>query len=371
MIGRVASFAAMLALVAAGCQSSPSITAAPPTDAPHTGSPTPAVGSPTETAASPEPSPVSTIAGASLPASAIPVVVGSGELMLSSTNIGLADLASYNATLTQSFAGTEAGQPANWSITSVMVDGGKDVGRHFTVATNGDNAPADPTDVWERNAVIYRAADNENCSGRQAEDDELLSATSEPASLLPAVVGADGAGEEDIDGVTASHFTFDQRAIGLDGLADASGELWLAIDGGYLVRYRLTITGGSEYFGPAGQGTLTYDYQLSDVNLPLDIGLPAECPAGLIDAPVPAAATNVLTVPGFLQYDSTASMGEALAYYQDQAEALGWTLIVGPLTSDTATLIAYSTSKGPLSILATQTDTGATVSITFGDPTQP
>jgi hypothetical protein len=355
----------VLALLA-GCSSTPMITGEPSASTPTSPS-----GSPTATASTTTPIATVTPPGSVQPGPTVPLVVGPGDLVLGVPADGLSSVGSYRAQLTTAFAGAEGGQTADWSMTSVVVNGGADAGWHSTVTTSGAGAPAEPVEVWLRNGIAYSAAPGESCSGRQVEGADLLAVTSEPAASLPAVVGAETVGQESVDGVQANHYAFDQRAIGLDGVARAAGELWLAVDGAYLVRYRLTITAGSEYFGSDGQGTLSYDYNLTDVNQPLDVGLPGDCPAGLIDAPVANGATNVLSVPGLLQYDTTASVNDALAYYEDQAGALGWTLIQGPLTSENAGLIEYTTAQGPISILATAGDGATTVSITFGEPTQP
>src|SRR5215203_1684030 len=99
----------------------------------------------------------------------------------------------------------------------------------------------------------------------------------EPASFLTGVIGADAASSENINGVEANHYTFDERAIGLAGLAHSTGELWVAVEGDYLVKYHLATTGAADYFGPDIEGTVIWAYELTDVNQPLTVTLPAGC----------------------------------------------------------------------------------------------
>ena len=93
-----------------------------------------------------------------------------------------------------------------------------------------------------------------------------------------------------------------------------------------LVKYLLTSTGSADYFGEGIAGTLTQDYELSGVGEPVTIQLPAGCPGGKIDAPLLPGAANVVNTPGVLTYDTSSSVAEAAAFYQNQMAGLGWTL---------------------------------------------
>ena len=57
-------------------------------------------------------------------------------------------------------------------------------------------------------------------------------------------------------------------------------------NGGYLVKYLLTAQGKEDYFGKGIEGTLTLDYELTDVGKPAQLQvLPADCPAGMVNVP--------------------------------------------------------------------------------------
>jgi hypothetical protein len=147
----------------------------------------------------------------------------------------------------------------------------------------------------------------------------------EPAASLTGVLGAEEAGRETLNGAETTRYTFDERALAESSLNKSRGELWLATKGGYLVRYRLTTTGDSTYFRDATRGTLTWDYELKEINRPLSIDLPAACAPGLVDAPMLPGASDVQSQPGVLQYHTTTSLADAVAFYKKQFVALGWT----------------------------------------------
>jgi len=62
-------------------------------------------------------------------------------------------------------------------------------------------------------------------------------------------------------------------------------------NGGYVVKYLLTTKGNEDYFGDGNEGTLTWDYELTNVGKSLQIQLPD--------------ASNVVNTPGLLIYDTS------------------------------------------------------------------
>jgi hypothetical protein len=93
--------------------------------------------------------------------------------------------------------------------------------------------------------------------------------------------------------------------LGQLGLAKSSGELWVAVAGGYVLRYVVSTTGDADTFGAGVAGTLQMVYELAVA--PQALALPADCPAGLVDVPQLPDATNVESTPGVLAYTTGAS----------------------------------------------------------------
>ena len=151
----------------------------------------------------------------------------------------------------------------------------------------------------------------------------------EPAGFLTGVIGAEAAGSETVNGA-ADHYTFDERALGQLGLAKSTGELWVASNGGYIVRYKVATKGTAVYFGEGIEGTLTWDYELTGVNQPVAVELPKGCPAGMVNAPLLPGATAVRRVPGLLSYSTSTGLAAAAAFYQKQIPLLGWKLTGDP-----------------------------------------
>ena len=186
----------------------------------------------------------------------------------------------------------------------------------------------------------------------------------EPAGFLTAVHGADEAGSETVNDVAAKHYTFDDRALGQMKRAKSTGEMWVASDGGYIVRYKVTTTGDAEYFGDGIAGTLTWDYELTNVNQPVTVQLPEDCPDGLIDAPVLSDAANIENLPGSLSFEMSSNLADAAAFYQEQLPSLGWKLeeeqaISGPsafmrFTQDNRQMMVTMTAEAGVTAVSIQ-----------------
>jgi hypothetical protein len=299
---------------------------------------------------------------------AAPLVLGSGPFNLPDASAHLADLASYQATLTLSFAGASAGASQKWSKTYVMLSAQSPAMRQLTVARSGDLPDLTATYIAEANGLAYEVRGQNSCTAAAFKPGASPSQALEPAGLLTGVIGADAAGgPEPVNGVAANHYTFDEHALGLLNMAKATGELWVAADGGYLVKYLLTTTGGADYFGADTTGILTWDYELTQVNQPVALTLPADCPAGLVLAPRLPDAANVQDLPGSLVYDSATSLAEAVTFYQTQLPPLGWALTGDPVAvadlpaDQTSVILDFAQADQTLTVVLTHGDSGTQV----------
>ncbi len=287
------------------------------------------------------------------------VVFGPGVFIFPETKAGLADLSSYKATLTLSFDGTRDGQTEQWSKTYVMLRTKEPAARQLTIEKSGDVSDLDPVFMAEADGAAYERRGESACIATVIDQENSQIDRLDPAGLLTGVIGAEEAGNETVSDVAANHFTFDERAFGQLGLAQSTGEMWVASEGGYIVRYLVTTEGDAVYFGEGVEGTLTWDYQLTDVNVPAAIELPADCPAGMVDAPLLADASNVLNMPSVLGYDTSSSAEEAATFYQEQIPALGWTVVGEPNITAATAVLDFAKGDQKLTIII-RADEGAT-----------
>ncbi len=284
----------------------------------------------------------------------IEVIFGPGAFSLFQPAQGLADLASYRATLTLSFQGETDGQPDQWSRTYTMLVGDDHAARQVTIETAGE--PAGQVFMLELDDTSFERRGEDACSASVIQPGNRLAEVWEPARFLFSVVGADEAGTETVNGVMANHYTFDEQAIGARDVAESTGEMWVASDGDYLVRYMLETTGGASYVGPSTEGQLTWDYQLTDVNQPLTVGVPADCPLGLLNIPLLPDAADLLRQPGMTTYTTFTSPADAAAFYEEQLAGLGGEPSLPPIVSDTGALLEFTQGDWLTSVIATASE---------------
>ncbi|HET7144981.1 MAG TPA: hypothetical protein VFI68_13260 [Anaerolineales bacterium] len=296
------------------------------------------------------------------------VVYGSGPFNLPDPRAGLSGVSSYKAKLTLSFDGTRNGQSEKWSKTYVMLTQKDPVVRQLTIETTGDLTDLDPVFMAEADGTAYERIGENSCSATQIETGNSLGDRMELASFLNYVIGADEAGSETVNDLAATHYTFNQRALGQQDLTESSGEFWLASDGGYLIRYLLTTKAGENYFGEGIEGTVTFDYEISEVNAITGIDLPDDCPLALpYDIPILPDAKNVQRVIGSISYQTASTPKEVLAFYQEQLPPFGWVVSEGsPEASDTSGYIYFTQGNKTMIITSDAGETGTYVRIVVG-----
>jgi hypothetical protein len=172
------------------------------------------------------------------------------------------------------------------------------------------------------------------------------------------VLSAQFAGHEDFQGIPANHFTFAETDLseqsdptGTYKIKDAQGDLYLAQDGNYLLRFHVKLTGN--VYSPGGSPgyisgvhevteELSSIDQLKDITLPKDfLALKLELDPGL---PAPAgsrlhAITHANVGADYDLYNyfipASVSKDDFLGFYRNLAPTNGWTVTqVGGITND-------------------------------------
>jgi hypothetical protein len=287
------------------------------------------------------------------------VVFGPGAFNLPDTKAGLENLSSYKATLTLTFDGTKDGQTEQWSTTYIMLSTKEPVARQYIIQKTGDSSDPDAVFMAEVDGAAYERRGESACNVNVIDQENSLAETWEPAGFLTGVIGAEEAGNETVNDVVSNKYTFDERAFGQTDIAKSTGEMWVASEGSYIVKYLLTTQGNADYFGEGIEGTLTWDYELTEVNQPVTITLPDDCPAGMVNAPSLPDAANILNIPGILAYDTASSVADAATFYQEQIPSLGWALMSQPTIRETNALIEFTQGDQILMVLI-KTDAATT-----------
>lgn len=272
------------------------------------------------------------------------IETGPGDLYLTNPEVGLELLSGYTATLTVTFTGTQDGQPREWANVYTLRFAAAPRESQLTIKSSGDGGDDlsplgdDVVLLAEMPGSAFVVSGNGSCEVIATDTEGTLLGPYVPAARLAAVLGAEVAGQDTIAGAVAGHYTFDERAV--LATADTQGEVWVAVDGGHVVKMLVTTTGDSDYFGEGMAGTIVEEYVLSDINQPTLTDLPASCIDGWVDVPLLDAA-KVQRSRGSLRYETTASVGDAVAFYRQQLAAAGWTTLGEPDSGNPAAVTLH------------------------------
>jgi hypothetical protein len=146
--------------------------------------------------------------------------------------------------------------------------------------------------------------------------------------------------DEEIGGIDSRHFQFDEQVLGKVfgedvGDVTATGDVWIAKDGGFVTKYVLAIevaSGNGGIFDPTlASGVIEMNFELQDVNGDITIDLPEEAAAGATLTgfsgafPMPDGSRVQAASANFTIVESDVPVAEALAFYEQALAELGWT----------------------------------------------
>lgn len=200
---------------------------------------------------------------------------------------GFASLNSYEWTLAVNTVGPTE-QDRTDATTGGSIDNANDI-RHLTM--NSTSVASDSPDPSTSSTESWRSSEM-SCS---FDGDEYTSDAANPfeadlnsvlAGVFDVVIPAGNAtlvGDDTVAGVAAKHWTFTIQglAAGTGAQVEANqGDLWVAADGGYVLKYQVNIAMRSGAAGTPGAEAYTMNllFQMTSVNQPLAIQMPAACP---------------------------------------------------------------------------------------------
>ena len=292
---------------------------------------------------------------------------GPGDFVLADPADGLAELDSYRATLTVTFDGTEAGGGRRWTSTTSLDHSRDPSTTALTVTHGGDLGPADPSLQAELGGMSYVVPAQLGCVATPLDPASAIRPRLELARVLSGLIGAEAAGHRSVNGIEADGYTFGEVALGVEGVADGSGEVWIASEGGYVVKYVLSLLAGPAVLGEASAGTMSWDYELTRIGEPVTIDLPADCLAGSIDAPLMADAADVAKGPTMLAFKTPSNPAKVVAFYGKAGKAAGWKLLGKPVIAADTALIEFRAGSDRITIIATRRASITTVQVAIDD----
>ncbi len=296
------------------------------------------------------------------------------SLSLASRDAGLDQLSSYRATWRAEWKSTEQGKTDQgaWDWAEEYTSDPR--ARHLTMQTptSSDSASSSTLELWQIGDTTYmKSSEDQQClsfSSEGAEKDIQKSGFS--PSMLGSIEDAKYVGRETVNGIPTKHYKYNSKAGMLATLGEVSGETWVAIDGGYVVKDTVTWKGGGGFFGlgsstATGEGSWTWE--LSDVNKPIEIKAPEGCGGSQLDLPMMADATEKSRFGNMTTYKTASKVADVAAFYQDKLAADGWSPEGEPTEMGDAMILNFTKDSQKLNVMITASDATTQVILNVGE----
>lgn len=241
---------------------------------------------------------------------------------------GLNDLESFQIELVQSLDGVDqAGNPIILTVTNTQEVIKPLRTYHLTLRSETEVETSQYFEVFRFGNEVYLIDSDQN-TGEIActaftEDLEAFNASEIDAGL--SLIFSDlSVGEKVEEGVMVNdiltdHYLVEDLKMTSSTLKDAKGEIWIAQNANYIVRFSGMATGESVSVvdGVQGSGTIEWTFILSKVNQITEITLPETCrlltEGGINDIPIPENAVEVTKIGSMLSFltpDEPADLAE-------------------------------------------------------------
>jgi len=282
---------------------------------------------------------------------------GEGEpLELSSVSEGLASLDSYTIFFSMSFEGTKDGQPDTWTWTMEETFRKDPPAKHVMMNGSGSSTEAfSGMETIEVDGNTYSKF-GDICVSSQAGAAPQANATFSPSDIIGDIKGAQFVGVESINGVPARHYNVDTSSfMTIGNYSSAKGEAWVADPGNFVVKYVFEATGKDTFFGGSGdsEGTLHWDYEVKNVNQPVDIQAPEDCGGAPADIPTMPDAKDTSSFGEMTTYSSPSPFEDVVNFYKEQMAAGGWAESEGGMSSDNFAMLNFAKEGRAASITIT------------------
>jgi hypothetical protein len=290
------------------------------------------------------------------------------------------ELSSYRATITMRITGTDAGETVDGSLEFLMEYTSDPLAQHIRMSGRGveEVESTGTVDMYQLEDTTYVQFGDQWLSIPTTEDIASNMGIIRPDDLLEDTCGWQQQADSRYEGIEAYHWTLStedarecmavEGMAGIGSLTEASGDLYVAKEGNYIVHMRMVLA-GSDLEANLGseeqvleQGRMEVIFDMRDVNQPFIIEIPEEALAsGTLpdDLPIPGDAEELSNAFGMITYKTSQSPAEINDYYRSQLPANGWTEVNAEQMSDLF-MLEYTKDGRTLNLTINSDDTGKT-----------
>ena len=258
---------------------------------------------------------------------------GNSTVELNTVTEGLGTLNSYKTAFIMSFDGKDKDGKAQSSSLSFEEEYQKDPpARRTQYSGLGPNvSAANPADNSSEIILIGGKTYwtfGTTCSSSDSMDAPSSNPTFSPSDVMGSVRSSQLLGTENINGVSAKHYSLDVAPlVTLGAYANAKGEVWIADQGNFVVKYIFEATGQNALFGGSTgtEGTVKWNYEVTSINQPVNITAPTNCGGAAEDIPTMADASAKFAAGGSSGYTSASAFEDVVNFYKKEMPGKGWT----------------------------------------------
>ena len=284
---------------------------------------------------------------------------GGEEASLSSITEGLQDLDSYRSHLKMTFEDT-TDSGTEQQVLEMDIEYVRDPFAQHVVIRSGDTDESFETvQIGDQQYIVVGEG---QCISSSAGEDAMDTEFFKPEDVMGGLENAHRVRpDETINGIPCQHYAFDETSMLGGDFASAQGDVWIAVDGGYVVKYVMQAEGTD----PESQqtGHIEWEYEIRDINTSITIEPPPGCEATESEFPIMADATNMTTMSGMTMYESASSFDAVLAFYQEQMPANGWSETGDSFTAPGNAMLSYTKGESTANITLSGEDGSVSVII--------
>ena len=238
--------------------------------------------------------------------------------------------------------------------------------------TEANTAKPGQMEMWQIGDTTYMVSSDapgaSNCISFSAADKNsaLTKGIFSPKSL-GSLKDARYVGIETVNGIRTKHYKYDEKTTTLTAFGKVSGDIWVAIDGGYVVKDVMQWQGSAGMFGlttnAKGEGQWTWE--LSDVDKPIPIKPPENCGGASAGVPMLPDAKDKTTFGDMVSYSSATKLADAAAFYKKEMAAAGWKLEGDPVVAGNTNMLSFTKDAQKAQVIITAEQNKTTVVITI------
>jgi len=295
-------------------------------------------------------------------------------LSLESRDTGLDQLSGYRAAWHAEWKSTDQGKADQGTWDWIEEYRSDPEARHLSMQTpdSNDSTKTNAFEMWQIGDTTYmKSGEDGECISFSSEGSEQdIQKSGFSPSMLGSIQDAKYVGLDTVNGIPTKHYTYDSKAAALTALGEVTGETWIAIDGGYVVKDSVRWNGGRGFFGlgsstASGEGSWTWE--LSDVNQPIEIKPPEGCGGSALDLPMMPDASEKSRFGNMTTYKTAGKPADVATFYNDELAADGWKPEGEPTDMGAAVILNFAKDDQTLNVMITASDGATQVILNVGE----